>query len=92
MESDAIERDSQMTRKIAALAASACALVSAQTLSQNIVTGRQPMAIAVNETTNKAYIVNRNSSSVTMVDCNKRTVDATIKTGSGPEAIAVNSR
>ena len=51
--------------------------------SQNIGTGQQPMAVAVNETTNKAYIVNHNSNSVTVIDGKTRTAIATIKTGVG---------
>lgn len=69
--------------------AAGCTL--AQPVSQNIPTGQQPMAVAVNETTNKAYVVNHNSSSVTVIDGKTRTVAATIKTGAGPEAIAVNA-
>ncbi len=53
-------------------------------------TGQQPMAVAVNEATNKAYVVNHNSNSVTVIDGKTRTAIATIKTGAGPEGIAVN--
>jgi YVTN family beta-propeller protein len=70
----------------AALAVSTCML----SLAQTIATGEQPMAIAVNETTNRAYIANHNSRSVTVIDGKTRTALATIQTGSGPEAIAVN--
>ncbi len=58
--------------------------------SLNIDTGQQPMAVAVNEATNKAYIVNHNSNSVAVIDGKTRTVIATVKTGAGPESIAVN--
>jgi YVTN family beta-propeller protein len=78
-----------IVRKIATLAAATCALAYAQT-AQNIATGRQPMAIAVNEATNRAYIVNHNSGSVTVVDGSTHAVSATVKVGSGPEAAAVN--
>jgi YVTN family beta-propeller protein len=47
------------------------------------------MAIAVNEATNRAYVANHNSSSVTVIDGKARSVAATIETGAGPEAIAV---
>ena len=67
-----------------------CILADAQAGSQNIGTGQQPMAVAVNEVTNKAYVVNHNSSSVTVIDGKTRTVIATVKTGAGPESIAVN--
>ena len=76
--------------RVAAVAVSACILAHGQAVSQHIVTGQQPMAIAVNEATNKAYIVNHNEKSVTVIDGKTRTAIATIKTGAGPEAIAVN--
>ena len=74
------------------LALAGCAAISilAQPVSTNLATGQQPMAVAVNETTNRAYIVGHNSSSVTVIDGKTRTAVATIKTGSGPEAVAVN--
>ena len=75
---------------VAGVAVSACILSLAQTLSQTIATGEQPMAIAVNETTNRAYIVNHNSKSVTVIDGKTRNAVATVQTGFGPEAIAVN--
>jgi YVTN family beta-propeller protein len=77
-------------RTIVVLALSACSLAQAQTVSRNLAAGQQPMAIAVNETTNKAYIVNHNSASVTVIDGKTRAVVATVKTGAGPEGIAVN--
>ena len=63
---------------------------SSRNRAQNIATGQQPMAVAVNETTNKAYVVNHNSNSVTVIDGKTRTAVATIPTGAGPEGIAVN--
>jgi YVTN family beta-propeller protein len=65
-------------------------MAQAQPVSLNISTGKQPMAVAVNETTNKAYVVHHNDNSVTVVDGKTLGVVATIKTGAGPEAIAVN--
>jgi YVTN family beta-propeller protein len=79
-----------MIKRMMALAICTCILAQAQTVSQNIGTGQQPMAVAVNETTNKAYIVNHNSNTVTVVDGKTRTAIATIKTGAGPESIAIN--
>jgi YVTN family beta-propeller protein len=75
---------------LSALAVSASIVAQAQTVSQNIGTGQQPMAVAVNQITNKAYVVNHNSNSVSVIDGKTRTAIATIKTGAGPEAIAVN--
>lgn len=77
-------------RLIAGLVVSTCIFAQAEKVSQEISTGQQPMAIAVNETTNLAYVANHNSSSITVIDGKSRAAIATIKTGSGPEAIAVN--
>src|SRR5262245_37890102 len=75
---------------LAAFAIYTCILAEAQSISQNIDTGQQPMAVAVNEATNKAYVVNHNSNSLAVIDGKTRTAAATIKTGAGPEAIGVN--
>ncbi len=77
-------------RSAAAVAVFACVLAQAQTVSQDIATGRQPMAVAVNEVTNKAFVLNHGSNSVTVIDGNTRAVIATVKTGAGPEGLAVN--
>ena len=77
-------------RRTLVLAGFAAACILAQPILQNIPTGQQPMAVAVNETTHRAYVVNHNSSNVTVIDGKTRAVLATINTGRGPEAIAVN--
>jgi uncharacterized protein len=77
-------------RRLLALACCSTISILAQPISTNLATGQQPMAVAVNESTNRAYIAGHNSSSVTVIDGKSRTVVATIKTGSGPEALAVN--
>jgi YVTN family beta-propeller protein len=79
-----------MIRRFAALAAFGWIFARAQTVSENISTGQQPMAVAVNQTTNRAYVVNHNSNSITVISGETRSAIATIRTGSGPEAIAVN--
>ena len=76
---------------LAALAIHTCLFAQAQSISQNIDTGQQPMAVAVNEATNRAYVVNHNSNSVAVIDGKTRAAVASIKTGAGPEAIAVNT-
>src|SRR5882724_4291974 len=68
----------------------ACLLWQAQVVSQNVSTGQQPMAIAVNEITHKTYVVNHNSDSVTVLDGKSRSVIATIKTGRAPEGLGIN--
>ena len=75
---------------LVALAIHICIIAQAQSIEQNIDTGQQPMAVAVNEATNKAYVVNHNSNSISVIDGKTRTVVATVKTSAGPEAIAVN--
>jgi uncharacterized protein len=75
---------------LAALVSAVCMILQAQPVSQNISTGQQPMAVAVNESTNKAYVVNRSSNSVAAIDGKTRAAIGTIQTGSGPEGIAVN--
>jgi YVTN family beta-propeller protein len=77
--------------RILSLAGFAAACALSQPVAQNVATGQQPMAVAVNETTNKAYIVNHNSRTVTVLDGKTHSEIATIQTGSGPEAIAVNA-
>lgn len=73
-----------------AMLAAGLPFAAAQPVAQTVPTGQQPMAIAVNENTHKAYIANHNSSSVTVIDGRTRSVVATVKTGSSPEGIAVN--
>jgi YVTN family beta-propeller protein len=59
--------------------------------AQNVATGQQPIAIALNENTHKAYIANHGSSSVTVIDGRTKSAVATVKTGSSPEGIAVDT-
>ncbi len=68
------------------LAFTACLSFAA---AQTVTTGSGPTAIAVNETTHKAYVANGNSS-VTVIDGRAKAVLATVKTGSSPQGIAVN--
>jgi len=79
-----------MLTRTLCLAGLAIACIAGQPLSQNIPAGQQPMAVVVNETTNRAYVANHNSSTVTVIDGKTRAAVATIKTGAGPEAAAVN--
>lgn len=53
-------------------------------------TGGSPVAVAVNRVTGRAYVVNYESSDVTVIDHN--TPIATVKVGLWPQQIAVNSR
>jgi YVTN family beta-propeller protein len=72
------------------LVISSAVLLHAQFISENIGAGQQPMAVAVNETTGKVYVLNHDSRSVTVIDGKTRTAGAAIGVGRGPEGIAVN--
>ena len=75
---------------LAAFALSACMLAQAPPASRTIAAGEQPMAVAVNEVTHKAYVVNHVSNSVTVISGTTHAAVATVRTGAGPEGIAVN--
>ena len=74
---------------IFAYAGFAPGLVAAQTLITNVAVGAYPVALAVNVQTNKIYVVNENSNSVTVIDgTTNRT--STVLTGSSPRALVIN--
>jgi len=63
---------------------------AAQTLITTVTVGAYPVAIAVNPTTNKIYVVNQNSNDLTVID--GTTYDTnTVLTGNVPNAVAVNA-
>jgi YVTN family beta-propeller protein len=63
---------------------------AAQTLITTVTAGTYPVAIAVNPTTNKIYVVNQNSNNLTVIDgATYRT--NTVLTGNVPNAVAVNA-
>ncbi|HKD83890.1 MAG TPA: YncE family protein [Terriglobales bacterium] len=63
---------------------------SSQTLISTIPVGTYPVAIAVNQVTNKIYIANQNSNNVTII--NGATLStSTISAGLAPDALVVNS-
>jgi len=55
-------------------------------------TGQTPLAAAVNEETNRVYVVNYGSSDVTVIDGNTRRPIATVAVGRWPQQLAINSR
>ena len=78
----------------AALFACAVLLVSAvparaQTVTTTVSVGSTPVAVVVNPATNKIYVVNGNSSNVTVIDGATNST-ATVSVGSVPGAAAVN--
>src|SRR5438876_8321881 len=52
--------------------------------------GAEPYAVAVNPVTNKIYVANTGSDSVSVIDGNTNTVTSTIPVGYPPECITVN--
>ena len=55
-------------------------------------TGNVPMAAAVNDVTNRIYVVNYGSSDVTVIDGASHRPMATVKVGLWPQQIAVNTK
>lgn len=75
------------------LAASTCFLVSlahAQTASPPIPVGANPVAIGINPVTNKVYVANQDSNTVTVIDRAAGTTK-TIAVGTAPMHIGINS-
>ena len=63
---------------------------AAQTLVNTLLVGADPVALAVNPATNKIYVANQNSNSVTII--NGATLStSTVTVGAAPNAIVVNS-
>ena len=83
-------RSYQRTALAVALFLAAALSGAAQTLVTTVIAGSQPVAVAVNATTNKIYVVNRASNSVTVIDGS--TNHATrVTVGGIPVAVAVNA-
>jgi YVTN family beta-propeller protein len=60
-----------------------------QTLLTNVPVGAYPVAMAINTQTNKIYVVNENSNSVTVIDGATNGTTA-VATGASPRALALN--
>jgi YVTN family beta-propeller protein len=75
---------------LALVVATASADVKAQTLLATITVGTTPTAVAVNSSTNKIYVANRNSNNVTVIDgVTNSTI--TVRVGIGPQGLAINT-
>ncbi len=61
---------------------------NADTATVNV--GVQPLAVAVNPVTNRVYVANSYSNSVTVIDGATNAVTATVPLGTYPNAVAVN--
>jgi YVTN family beta-propeller protein len=65
-------------------------LTVGQTVTANLTVGTHPSAEAVNPVTNRIYVVNENSASVSVIDGAAGTVLAAVAVGASPIAVAVN--
>ena len=64
--------------------------IAAQTLIDTIMTGHRPVAIAVNQATNRIYVVNQQDYTVSVIDGATDAVVATVPSGYESYALAVN--
>lgn len=58
----------------------------------SISVGGGPIAMALNPATEKIYVANQNSNSVTVIDANANSVISTIAVGKAPSAVAINAQ
>ncbi len=63
---------------------------AAQTLVTTVTVGAYPVAIALNPSTNKIYVVNQNSNNLTVIDGATYNT-STVLTDNAPDAVAVNA-
>ena len=64
--------------------------LQAQTVTKTIGAGTGPYAVAVNPVTNKIYVANYSSNTVTVIDGATNSTTATVGVGVSPLAVAVN--
>src|SRR5207245_8581547 len=76
--------------QIALIAAAISQGAWAQLVTATVATGNGPFAEALNPVTNKIYVVNQNSNSVTVIDGATYGVSATVTAGTSPSAVALN--
>src|SRR5260370_40749645 len=67
----------------------AAASVYGQTVTATVGVGAQPNAVSVNPVTNKIYVANARSKTVTVIDGASNTA-TTVTDGNGPHTVAVN--
>ena len=73
---------------VVALSLSAIDPAAAQTTTATVPAGTNPSGVAVNPVTNKVYVANNGSSSVTVIDGETNTT-TTVNVGTNPRAVAV---
>ncbi|HEY6429961.1 MAG TPA: hypothetical protein VIX84_22250, partial [Acidimicrobiales bacterium] len=64
---------------------------AADTIVVTVPAGIHPQAVAVNSATDKIYVANGGSGSVTVINGATDTVSATLTVGTAPVAVAVNT-
>lgn len=69
----------------------AITLAHADFVTDTIPTGTNPYSVAVNPITNRTYVANYGSGTVTVINGSTSDIAATITVGSNPRAIAVNA-
>ena len=95
-------RTSHLTRVAAGLSLTVTALLlamvpllappalAAANVVSSIGVGLDPLGVAVNPTTNRVYVANGNSNTVSVIDGATNTLVATVPVQSAPETLAVN--
>src|ERR1700709_2490273 len=87
-----LERIGQVLVAVAVLCVGLIAfppIAEAQSVTSSLVMGSTPYAVAVNPVTNKVYVANQNSGTVTVIDGATNTTTAVAVEGT-PHAVAVN--
>src|ERR1700712_1180829 len=87
-----LERIGQVLVAVAVLCVGLIAfppIAEAQSVTSSLITGSTPYAVAVNPVTNKVYVANENSGTVTVIDGATNTTTAVAVEGT-PHALAVN--
>jgi YVTN family beta-propeller protein len=74
---------------LAALCLLLTQVAAAQTASATVTAGTNPYSVAVNSVTNKIYVADAGSNSVTVIDGSSEST-ATVTVGASPDALAVN--
>ena len=67
-------------------------LAFAQTVVATVPVGSVPRNVGVNDKTNRAYVANFGSGTVSVIDGSTNTVVATVSVGSFPEGVGVNDK
>ena len=62
---------------------------AAPTVISTISVGTAPVGVGVNSSTNRIYVANYNSNSVSVIDGSANTVVSTISVGSGPQGVGL---